>query len=129
MRVTNRTIGAVVILDLEGRLTFEAEVGNLQLAVQELIRQSKGNIILNMERVSSLDCAGIGLLVTACCAVQESGGELKLLYVQEKPLQLLAMAGLLTAIDAYDSEGDAIASFRGPDRPADRFEAVAWQFA
>ena len=129
MRVTNRTIGAVVILDLEGRFTFEAEVGELQLAVQELIRQSKDNIILNMEGVSSLDCAGIGLLVTAYCAVQESRGELKLLYVREKPRQLLAMAGLLTVIDTYDNEGDAIASFRGPDKPVDRFEAVAWQFA
>ncbi len=99
----------MVILDLDGRLTIEADTRSLHVIVGRL----KEHVVLNMERVSSLDCSGIGQIVTCYLNVCEQGGTLKLLKPNQSSRRLLEMARLLTVIEAYESEPDVIESFGG----------------
>ncbi len=113
MRISARTIGSIVILDLKGRLTVGAQTQKIQDEVRALIRQKKVNVILNLRQIDSLDCSGIGALVSSYRIVGGEGGQLKLLGVSVRHRRMLTLVGLLTVFDVYESEQDALASFLG----------------
>ena len=57
--------------------------------------------------------SGIGELVSSFTAItKEPGGELKLLNLTQKLQDLLGITKLLTVFDVYDSEAEALNSFK-----------------
>lgn len=117
MNIATSTFGSVTVLAVDDRLTVEAELGKVQDAVRHLVGRGKKYIILNLNQVHSLDCAGIGVLVTVYRAVRENGGELALASMRERPRRLLEMAGLLTVIRAFDNERQAVVGLQAVEQP------------
>jgi anti-anti-sigma regulatory factor len=79
--------------------------------------------LLNLARVTDMDCAGIGELVSIYNELRELGGSVKLLNVQRFPRTLLEKAGLLKVFETFDDEREASASFEqaaGAPLPAGR---------
>jgi anti-anti-sigma factor len=113
MNVTVRKVGSVVILDLDGRLTIEADTRNLYKAVGTLKELVPKHIVLNMERVGSMDCWGVGQIAVCYRMVRQDGGMLKLLKLGRRPRQLLERVKILSIIEAYESEEEAVRSFNG----------------
>jgi len=77
-----------------------------------LLEEGKKNILLNLAGVGYIDSSGIGELVSSYTAINKDGGHLKLLSLTEKLRDLLTITKLLTVFDAYETESEALDSFK-----------------
>ena len=59
------------------------------------------------------DSAGLGQLVSSFHGVTRENGRLKLFNLGKRSKDLLAMTKLLMVFDTYDTEQEALESFRG----------------
>jgi len=111
MQITERQVGDVAIIDLNGRLVLGEGDDLVRDKVNSLVQQERKNILLNLSQLSYMDSAGLGALVSCYTTVTRRGGSLKLLGLTKRVSDLLAITKLLTVFDSYDTEKDAIASF------------------
>ena len=85
---------------------------SLRTAIRRLLEEGKKRILLNLAGISYVDSSGIGELVSSYTAINKEGGQLKLLNLTQKIQDLLTITKLLTVFDVYDSEADALNSFK-----------------
>ena len=116
MRVIERRIGDVTILQLIGRL--ELETGDLILrdTINRLVEEGQVKLVLDMKEVTRLDSAGIGMLVSKYLTVRRAGGTIKLLHPTERTDHLMDITKLTTVFQVFDDEASAVKSF--DDAPA-----------
>jgi anti-sigma B factor antagonist len=112
MQIAERESGAVTVLDLSGRITMGEDGNLLKDKLQSLLHQGKKNILFNLEQVSYVDSAGLGAIVSAYTTVTREGGSLKLANVTKKLQDLLSITKLLTVFETFDSEGEAVRSYK-----------------
>ena len=110
--IKERQAGDVTILDMSGKVTIGEGSVALRSAIRRLLEEGKKKILLNISGVGYIDSSGIGELVSSFTAINKEGGQLKLLNLTQKLQDLLAITKLLTVFDVYDSEADALNSFR-----------------
>ncbi|HEX8815036.1 MAG TPA: STAS domain-containing protein [Terriglobales bacterium] len=111
VRITNRKAGDVAILDMNGRIIFGEETGQLREAVHKLLDAGTKKILLNLADVSYIDSTGVGELVGSLMSVRKKGGELKLMNLTQKVKDVVNVTKLYTIFDIKDDEFTALKSF------------------
>jgi anti-sigma B factor antagonist len=104
VEIQERQAGDVTILDMDGKITIGEGSTALRSAIRRLVEEGKKKILLNLERV--------GELIASYTTVSRDGGQLKLLQLSGKLQDLLVITKLLTVFDVYDTEADALSSFK-----------------
>ena len=112
LNIRERQAGDVTILDLEGKITIGEGNVALRTAVRKLVQEGKKKVLLNLSGVSYMDSSGIGELVSSHTTITGKQGQLKLLNLQAKIKDLLAITKLLTVFDVYENESEALNSFK-----------------
>jgi anti-sigma B factor antagonist len=112
MQIAERQSGSVTVLDLSGKITLGEDGNLLKDKLHSLLHQGKKLVLLNLGEVSYVDSAGLGALVSAYTTVTREGGSLKLVSVTKKLQDLLSITKLLTVFDTYDSEDEALRSYK-----------------
>ena len=113
LNINERQAGDVTVLDLSGKITIGEGSVALRTAIRRLLEEGKKRILLNLAQVSYIDSSGIGELVSSYTAInKKEGGQLKLLNLTQKIKDLLTITKLLTVFDVYESEADALNSFK-----------------
>ena len=112
LNISERRVGDITILDLDGKITIGEGSVALRTAIRRLLEEGKKKILLNLAKVGYIDSSGIGELVSSYTAINKEGGELKLLNLTQKLQDLLTITKLLTVFDVYESEEEALASFK-----------------
>jgi anti-sigma B factor antagonist len=112
LNITERQAGDITILDMNGKVTIGEGSIALRTAIRRLLGEGKKKILLNLGSVGYVDSSGIGELVSSFTAVNKEDGKLKLLNLTQKIQDLLAITKLLTVFDVFDSEADALSSFK-----------------
>ncbi len=111
MKIENRVVGDVQILDCSGKITLGEGTMAIRTTVRELLKNGNKKIVLNLADVNYIDSSGIGELVSSYTTVTNQGGSLKLLNLTKKIHELLAITKLLTVFPVYDNEQAAVSSF------------------
>jgi anti-sigma B factor antagonist len=111
MQIHERSVGDVMIVDLNGKMTLGEGDELLRDKVNSLIQQGQKKIILNLAEVPYIDSAGLGEVVRTYTTVSRQGGSLKLLNLTKRIQDLLAITKLLTVFETFENEQDAIKSF------------------
>ncbi len=111
MKIENRVVGDVQILDCSGKITLGEGTMAIRNTVRELLKNGNKKIVLNLADVNYIDSSGIGELVSSYTTVTNQGGSLKLLNLTKKIHELLAITKLLTVFPVYDNEQAAVSSF------------------
>lgn len=111
MKIVERLVGDVVILDLQGKILIGEGDDQLREAVTKLVDSGKTKILLNLAEVPYVDSAGLGEVVRCYTTASRKGGKLKLLNLTKKIQDLLSITKLLTVFETYDSEEEATKSF------------------
>ena len=111
LKITNREVDQVVILDMTGRIVLGDELETLRGSVQTLLSQGKKKVILNLAEVSYIDSSGVGELVRSFTSVRNQEGELKLLNLTQKVHDVLHVTKLYTVFDIREDEFKAVKSF------------------
>ncbi len=113
----------VVILKLNGRITAGPEVTALRERVQELKAAGKLNVALDMAAVDYIDSTGLGALVMCATILRKSGGNVKLVNLNRRHIELLVMTKLTTVFETFTDAQDAVNSFF-PDRKVNTFDIL-----
>jgi anti-sigma B factor antagonist len=106
-----RTVGAVDVVELSGKITIGEGEAELRKEVQELIDGGHKKILLGLEKVSFMDSAGLGELVACYKRAMEKGGTIKILRPSGKVADLLSLTKITEIFEIFEDEGEAIASF------------------
>jgi anti-sigma B factor antagonist len=112
MNITSKEIGGISVVALNGRIVLGEESNLLRERVKSLISEGKKKIVLNMANVAYIDSAGLGILVAAHVSAKNQGAALHLSNLGNKFHDVLQLTRLLTVFSVYDTEADAISSFR-----------------
>ena len=112
MQIDERAVGEVKILDIKGKVIMGEGNELLKDKVNSLVNQGFKKIVLNLEGVPYIDSAGLGEIVRTYTTVSRQGGKLKLLNLTKRIQDLLAITKLLTVFETYDTEKEAITSFK-----------------
>ena len=111
MTLTERRVGPVTILDLFGALTIGDGSGRLKDRIDALVLQGRTSVVLNLAGVRYVDSEGLGQLVGCYTSLAKTTGGLKLLHVGARTMRLLTITRLLTILETFESEDDAVNSF------------------
>lgn len=112
LNIKQRQAGDVAILDLDGEVRIGDSSTALRGAIRELVAGGNQKILLNLGGVRYIDSSGIGELIANYTTVGRNGGQLKLLNLTDKVQDLLVITKLLTVFDVYESEPDALNSYK-----------------
>jgi anti-sigma B factor antagonist len=112
LRIDERHVGDVTILQLAGRLVLADGEGPLRGRVSDLVRQGRPRLLLDLAGLTRIDSAGMGMLAATFVTVDRAGGSLKLLRPSERVRQLLKMTKLESMLEVFASEDEALRSFR-----------------
>ena len=113
----------ITILDLKGRVTVGPEAGALREKVNQLAAAGSRMLVLNMKDVDYIDSTGLGALVMSATTLRKGGGNVKLLDLNRRNIELLVMTKLATVFEIFTDEQDAINSYY-PDRTVKNFDIL-----
>jgi anti-sigma B factor antagonist len=108
--INARVIGDTVVLHIKGRLW----ILDLPLrdTVQTLLENGCRFFIFNIAEVDYIDSSGLGQLISIWTSVRTRGGNLVLLYADQRIQRLLVTARLQVIFDVFEDEGKAKVSVR-----------------
>src|SRR5262249_51864385 len=112
LNIRERQAGDITVLDMDGRITIGEGSIALRSAIRRLLEEGKKKILLNLAGVGYIDSSGIGELVSSYTTINKADGQLKLLSLTQKLQDLLTITKLLTVFDVYDTEAEALASYK-----------------
>ena len=111
MKTNVRQIGHVSVVDVSGKITIGEGDVVLREKINELLDSDKKHILLNLEKVSYMDSAGIGELVACYKRAKEKDGTVKLLNPSGKVYDLLQLTKLEEVFETYREESEALVSY------------------
>jgi anti-sigma B factor antagonist len=79
--------------------------------IRDLLHAGRKRILLNLEKVSYIDSASVGMLVAHFKRAAERGAVVKLLRPSEKTLAVLVTARLDLVFEIFQDETEAISSY------------------
>ena len=121
--IQQREREGIVILKLEGRITVGPEAGLLRDRITALSAAGSHNIVLDMAAVTYIDSTGLGALVMCATSLRKNQGNLKLLNLNRRAIELLVMTKLATVFEIFNDEQDAVNSYF-PDRKIKTFDIL-----
>jgi anti-sigma B factor antagonist len=113
----------ITIVAMKGRITVGLEATSLREAVAALIAAGTRNLVFNLADVDFIDSTGLGALVMSASALRKSGGNVKLVNLNRRTIELLVMTKLATIFEIFTDEQDAVNSYY-PDRKLKTFDIL-----
>ena len=112
MKIDERAADGVTILDLHGKMLIGEGDELLREKINQLVENGTERIVLNLADVPYVDSAGLGEIVRCYTTVSRKNGKLKLLHLTKRIHDLLSITKLLTVFETYDTEEEAVKSFK-----------------
>jgi anti-sigma B factor antagonist len=107
LRLENRPVGDVLIVQCQGRIVVGQEVNTLHHYVNDYFVKYS-DIVLQLDQVEFIDSSGLGALVRLMQATRAKGGDLKLSGVPPHIRKTLEATNLVSQFETYDSVEEAI---------------------
>lgn len=111
LRLSTRTVDGILVVDCAGRIVFGEESAALRDKVRKLVTENN-RIILNLRDITYIDSGGLGTLVSLYTTARNAGGAVKLANLTQRVDDLLQVTKLVTIFEVFDSEEEAIESFK-----------------
>src|SRR4051812_27090418 len=124
LEIGEHQVEGVSVLALKGRITV-GEVTPVREKITQLLAEGRNKIVLDLANVDYIDSTGLGNLVISYTQVKKTDGALKLLNLNRRNVELLALTRLHTIFEVFAQETDAINSFF-PDREIKHFDILSF---
>jgi anti-sigma B factor antagonist len=111
LNITQRRVGGVVILDLDGKIALGETNRSLHESLRQLAESDDRNVVINLAKVTAIDSSGLGELVAGFATLERNGGSMKLLNLSDRITELMTITKLFTVFDVFENEADAVTSF------------------
>jgi anti-sigma B factor antagonist len=111
MRIGNRRLGNVAVVDVAGTFSVVTRPGQLKEVVTELVHSGSRQIVLNLAGVRYIDSSGLGELVACYLTAERQGSTIKLANLDGRTKDVLVLTRLLSLFESHPSEDAAVHSF------------------
>jgi anti-sigma B factor antagonist len=111
MKVDVRHFDDVIVVDLNGRLVSGDGADILGEIVAALLEERWTKILLNFEKITTIDSTGAGELVESLKNARAAEASLKLLRPRERVAKSLQIGQLLPLFEVFADEAEAVKSF------------------
>jgi len=111
MTFSERTVGGVTVLTIQGDLKADSGAKEFTDRVRALLGQERTHLLAEVSGVGFVDSAGLGAIVQAYATAKRQGGALKLLSPAKRLRDLLVITKLATVLPMFEDEPTAIKSF------------------
>jgi anti-sigma B factor antagonist len=101
----------VLILELSGPLQIGVECKQLELAFDELLRENRTGVVLDLSGLTRLDSAGLGKIVNCFSRLKTAGGMLRLAGTSGMIEGVLNLAHADRFLKTYPTAREAAESF------------------
>jgi len=91
--------------------------------VTALNAQGASRLVFDLEGVDYIDSTGLGVLVVSATTLRKNDGNIKLLRLNRRHIELLVMTKLATVFEIFTDEQDAINSYF-PGRKIQTFDIL-----
>ena len=109
--LAQREVGSVTVIEVLTDLNKPGIAKELAQAIRQAISSDHKQVVVNLNRVTTIDSAVVGELVAAVSAGRREGGRVKLSDVSAETLHILEAANLHHFFEIHPQEADAVASF------------------
>jgi anti-sigma B factor antagonist len=111
LRIDERNIAGVTVLTLVGEITLDD--GDLAFGrrINDLVSAGRGQILVDLDAVTSIDSSGIGMMAAKLKEVRKHGGDIRLLRLNARGQRVLAVLRLRTMFEVFDDEAVALRSY------------------
>ena len=75
---TTRKIGEIDIVDISGRLSLGNTLLSIERSIVNLIEQGSRRLVINVTGLTSIDSAGIGMLMACSGLMEQKHGKLRI---------------------------------------------------
>src|SRR5579863_940223 len=103
--------GGVWVLQLKANAQLTHSAQELEELRKEVLEQSDSRVIIDLSRVTRIDSAGLGQLMSCYSHLIKNRGVLKMMNPAPEIRKLLDMTGLSTLIPTFHDEQEAVSSF------------------
>lgn len=124
LEIEEHQVEGVTVLALKGRITV-GEVTPVREKITQLLAEGRNKIVLDLANVDYIDSTGLGNLVISYTQVKKTDGALKLLNLNKRNVELLALTRLHTIFEVFAQETDAVNSFF-PGREIKHFDILSF---
>jgi anti-sigma B factor antagonist len=111
LKLSQQNQDGVLVVNCTGRIVFGEESSLLRESVKKAISENN-RIVLNLGEINYIDSGGLGTLVALRASAQNAGGTIKLANLTKRVGDLLQVTKLLTVFEVFNSEAEAVDSFR-----------------
>ena len=108
--VDERSQGSVTVLTLSGPLNIHT-AGALEERLARLLESRRTELVLNLEKLDSLDSSGLGAILKTYIRLEQGRGALRLASIPAAIRPLFEASNLGAYLDIHAAEDLAIASF------------------
>ncbi len=99
-------IGKFKVIHVVGNISPDVGTKMLEESVSELMEHGHHHFVFNLEKVTYLDSAGIGIFIHCLCDVKENNGSIQIVAEDNQVCEVLSMVGVDRLIKIYTSEED-----------------------
>ena len=104
LKMTDREVDGTSVVTLDGRIVLGEESKSLREKLKDLVAEGKKQIVLNLDNVTYIDSAGLGILVAAHVSAKTQGASLKLCNLGRNFQELLQLTKLLMVFEVCNTE-------------------------
>lgn len=104
--------GGVSVLRFKSGAELTHSARELDQLRKEVLEQSDSKVIIDLSRVTRIDSAGLGQLMSCYSHLLKNRGALKMVNPAPDIQKLLDMTGLSTLIPTFKDEKEAVSSFK-----------------
>jgi anti-anti-sigma factor len=112
MEINIREKDDIIIVDIEGGITRSTITDiTLHQIVKNQLDIGKRNILLNLEKVDSIDSFGVGEILASYISTHNLGGNIKIVKLPAKYHMVFQVTMLSKVLEIFDEEDQACNSF------------------
>ena len=111
VKITTRSLGDVRVVDVCGRITLSGGSAELGETLRDIASKGGKKVLVNLGEVSYLDSSAIGELISGFTTITNRGGNLKLLSLNQRVMDLFRITKSNTIFEIHDDEAAAVRSF------------------
>jgi len=114
VQVSRRTLEDVTLLEFSGPVRLVRRSRELHELSRTVLEQKDTKVLIDLSRVSRIDSAGLGLLMSCYSHAIRNQGALKLLNPNQEVTDLLRLTRIDSVLETFHDERDAVRSFQSP---------------
>lgn len=110
--LTWKQTGGISVLQFKGSAELTHSARELEDLRREVLEQKDTKVIIDLSRVTRIDSAGLGQLMSCYTHLVRNQGSLKVLNPSPEVRKLLDMTGISLLLPSFHDEQEAVSSFR-----------------